>query len=130
VRRLPRAIPWLLVAGWAAAIFVVSAQPGSALPGGYSVQGHLGEYFVLGSLLVWALAPEGRSPSAVALAILLASLYGVTDEIHQQFVAMRTPDVFDWVLDTIGATAGALVAARILSRLARRSEQRADDPAD
>jgi len=130
VRRLPRAIPWLLAAGWATAIFVVSSQPGTALPGGYSVQGHLGEYFVLGALLVWALSQDRLDRSTVVLAIVLASLYGVTDELHQNFVVMRTPDVFDWVLDTIGATAGALVAAMLLTRARRQREHREPDAAD
>lgn len=119
-RRIPRPLVWTFTATWAAAIFIVSARPGSTLPGGYSVQGHLGEYFVLGALLTWALADEDLSLSAVALAILLASLYGVSDEFHQHFVPMRTPDVFDWVLDTVGAMAGAFAARALLARLARR----------
>jgi VanZ family protein len=130
VCRPPRTIPWLLVAAWATIIFIGSAQSGSTLPGGYSIQGHLGEYFVLGALLVWALNPDGDRRSAIVLAILLASLYGITDEFHQRFVVMRNPDVVDWMLDTIGATAGALTAAFVLSRAARKREQRADSPTD
>ena len=128
-RRIPRTIPWLLAASWAAAIFFVSSRPGNALPGGYSVQGHLGEYFVLGGLLVWALAYPGPKAKTIALAILLASLYGITDEVHQHFVPMRTPDVGDWVLDTVGATVGALTAAWLLSRSTRRRTERSPDSA-
>lgn len=126
--RIRRLVAWTLAAAWACAIFLVSARPGSTLPGGYSVQGHLGEYAVFGALLTWALADEDNSLSGVVLAIVLASLYGVTDEFHQHFVAMRTPDVVDWVLDTIGAVAGAFAARMLLVRLARKSirpEQRA-----
>lgn len=83
------------------------------------MQGHLGEYFVFGALLFWALRPRYAADVAATLAIVLASLYGVTDEFHQHFVVMRTPDVTDWGLDTIGALAGAVVVALILRRLAR-----------
>lgn len=102
---------------WCAAIFVVSSRPGSTLPGGYSVQGHLVEYFILGALLLWALIPRFGAESAVVLAVILGSLYGMTDEFHQHFVAMRTPDVTDWGVDTLGALAGALVAAFVIHRL-------------
>ncbi len=128
-RRIPRVVPWLLAAVWAAAIFVVSSRPGSTLPGGYSVQGHLGEYFVLGGLLAWALAERHPWRETIVLAVLLASLYGITDEVHQHFVPMRTPDVVDWILDTLGATAGALTAAWLLARTAHRSTERLHDSA-
>lgn len=123
-RRISRRLAWTLSAAWAGAIYFVSSQPGNALPGGYSVQGHLAEYFVLGALLTWALADDDLSVSTVALAILLASAYAVTDEFHQRFVVMRTPDAFDWLLDTVGATAGAFAARGLLARNARKSTGR------
>jgi hypothetical protein len=122
-RRVPRAIVWLLTVAWAGTIFFFSAIPGTKLPGGYAVQGHLGVYFVLGALLTWALSDDELSLSSVALAIFLASLYGVTDEFHQHFVPMRTPDVLDWVTDTVGATAGAFFAWALLTRSARRQAE-------
>ncbi len=113
------AVRWLLVTLWAGAIFYVSSRPGSTLPGGYSVQGHLVEYFVLGALLVWALSVRRLDRTTVLLAVVLASLYGVTDEFHQRFVVLRNPDVLDWVVDTLGAIAGALAAWALLRRTAR-----------
>ncbi len=53
-------------------------------------------------------------------AVVIASAYGVTDEFHQRFVVMRTPDVYDWVLDTIAAFAGAWLALVVLHRMADR----------
>lgn len=120
--RWTRRLPWTAVALWAAVIFAVSARPGSTLPGGYSVQGHLGEYFILGALLFWALSARRAARSALALAVVLGSLYGITDEIHQHFVVMRTPDVTDWGLDTIGALLGAMTAyglGRLRARISR-----------
>jgi hypothetical protein len=119
-RRVPRPIVWLLTAAWAGVIFTFSAIPGSSLPGGFSVQGHIGVYFILGALLTWALADDEARLSTVALAILLASLYGVSDEFHQHFVPMRNPDVVDWVTDTVGAAAGAFSARALLARSARK----------
>ena len=60
-----------------------------------------------------------RSPSAymlvslagplsnLMLAILASFLYGISDEIHQAFVPMRSCDVFDALFDLLGAVLGA-----------------------
>ena len=104
-----RSLSWLLVAAWAGVIFYASSRPGSTIPSGWAVQGHLGEYFVFGMLLANALG-HGRPTLRVALfAIVVASLYGITDEFHQHFTPGRVPDPADWALDTIGATVGAFV---------------------
>jgi len=120
VRKVARWLPSLL---WACVIFYASSRPGSTLPGGYSVQGHLGEYFILGALLSLALAPARPWGRTVAIAIILSSLYGITDEFHQNFVAQRTPDVVDWGLDTIGAVAGALCAVAVREAVMRRRQR-------
>ena len=72
--------------------------------------GHLGEYFVLGALLYVALRVDLEPRRALILAVALASGYGMTDEFHQRFVPMRTPDVADWAIDTLGASLGAALA--------------------
>jgi len=120
LRSVARWLPSLL---WACVIFYASSRPGSTLPGGYSVQGHLGEYFVFGALLSLALAPSRPWGRAVAIAIILASLYGITDEFHQRFVVQRTPDVVDWGFDTIGAVTGALCAIAIREAILRRKQR-------
>ncbi|HEY0285091.1 MAG TPA: VanZ family protein [Vicinamibacterales bacterium] len=47
------------------------------------------------------------SRRAVLLAILISSLYGVSDEYHQLFVPGRTFDVLDMLADAIGSVVGA-----------------------
>lgn len=125
-RNLSRIAQWSAVALWAAAIFALSATPGSALPGGYSVQAHFIEYFVLAALLYLALSVDRNRRVALAVAIVLASAYGVTDEFHQSFVPMRMPDPIDWLIDTAGAVAGALFAAWALAAVAGRRGPRQD----
>ncbi|NTW28434.1 MAG: VanZ family protein [Coriobacteriia bacterium] len=106
-KRVSRPILWFFTVAWAGGIYAASSLPGSIIPGGYSEVGHLGEYAVLGILLSLALRVDRRVGVAFGLAVLLASLYGAADEFHQQFVFMRTPDMSDWALDTVGAFGGA-----------------------
>lgn len=73
---------------------------------------HAGMYAGLSALLVRALAGGWRRPVSRALALAaagLATLYGVSDEIHQAFVPSRHADWLDLVADAAGA-AGAAVA--------------------
>ena len=74
--------------------------------------GHFTEYLVFGVLIVRALrdADEWRWRHAV-MAIALATLYAVTDEVHQYFVPGRTAAVGDVVIDGFGAFAGQVVFA-------------------
>ncbi len=46
---------------------------------------------------------------ATVLAICSATLFGVTDEIHQYFVPLRHADVWDVVADAVGAFSGVLL---------------------
>lgn len=113
---------WAMVAAWMTAIFVVSSMPSSLLPSGAPGLGHLIEYSVLGGLLVNALLPTMSWRRAVALAVLIASLYGIVDELHQYFTPGRNPEVLDWIIDTLSAFAGALIAAGIARARRRKSK--------
>lgn len=114
------ALRWLPVALWMGVIFGFSTLHGSSVPGHYSSLGHLGEYTILGALMLQALALYLPPARAAALAVVLSSAYGVTDELHQAFVPGRTPDVVDWGVDTLGALLGALLLAYLIRKAARR----------
>jgi VanZ family protein len=75
---------------------------------------HFLQYGFLGLLLVLALRRglELRDwPAAVALAWLIGTLYGISDEFHQSFVPGRDASVPDAIADAIGAAVGAGLAA-------------------
>jgi VanZ family protein len=115
---------WGAVALWAGVIFRFSALPGSQIPGRFSEIGHFGEYAIFGGLLYLALRIDLDRGAATAVALIVASAYGVSDEFHQHFVVMRTPDVADWGMDTLGATTGAFTVAFLaawISRVRKRS---------
>lgn len=80
---------------------------------------HLVEYGILAALCYrafrWAAGPV-TPRQAVMLAILAASVYAVTDEVHQMFVPLREASWLDWTADTIGATIGSFGWSRLTSR--------------
>ena len=122
-RLLHAVVEWLPAVLWAAVIFRLSATPGSDIPSWFpSSLGHFLSYALLGACLV---IPFQRRPvwQAIVIAVAIASLYGVSDEWHQSFVPLRTPDVWDWATDTVGALAGASLAAWVVVRRARRAAQ-------
>lgn len=128
--RLPRTLlSWLPALAWAGVIFALSAQRGSRLPGGWSVEAHFAVYAVLGALVWFALGGPSTGVRGIVLAIVIASLYGITDEFHQSFVPQRTPDPLDWLTDTVGAAVGVAATAYIVGKVAVRKAQRSQGTA-
>ena len=71
--------------------------------------------------------PRVRGPiHQVIAAGLIATLYGISDEMHQSFTPGRSPDAFDVIADAVGATLGALVCVAIVARRRARMT-RVDD---
>jgi VanZ family protein len=82
---------------------------------------HLVQYGVLGFLLAHATFrtwPRRHPLRTASLALLIAVLWGLLDEIHQASVPGRASEALDLVADTLGATAG--VTGRYLVALATR----------
>jgi VanZ family protein len=100
----PRAAAWLPPAAVAGAIFYVSSLSRvPAVPvGGFDKVEHFTAYAVLAFLSCRAFAATGRD---ARWGLVLASFYGLSDELHQAWVPGRSSDVFDWVADTAGAAA-------------------------
>ena len=78
-------------------------------------------YGMLAGFLVRAFAGgrlRGVTWARGMVAVVLATLYGVSDEFHQLFVPGRSADRYDVLADCMGATAGAAIGwlAGALSR--------------
>jgi VanZ family protein len=124
---------WLLALLYMAGLFALSSvpdDPGKPGIGSYfprpSIQNalHVPAYALL-SYLMWrglrGPGPHGKAATfaqrhAALLAAVLATAYGVSDEVHQVFVAGRTASVTDALANALGAFA---VAAWALFRARR-----------
>ena len=72
--------------------------------------GHFGLFMLLGATLINALYRDLKDKRyAVLFSILGAMLYAVTDETHQIFVPGRTFEIFDILIDSLGATVGVMI---------------------
>jgi len=124
VKNMVRAVVWIPAIIWSASIFWLSSQsdipePDFWLPPFFDKLVHAFIYAILACLLYPAFRMLHVTPwTAACLSILLASLYGITDEWHQSLVANRSPDVFDWVADSIGACFVIAMARYELTKLA------------
>ena len=125
---------WLWIWGPAVAqmavIFMLSSLTGMpSLPGGLTdYTGHFIGYGLLGALATRAFARaewRGVNTSAAWRAVVLASAYGVTDEVHQWFVPNRSATVQDWFADVAGAIAGAILVLLLAQLRTRGRESRA-----
>ncbi len=108
---------WGPVVLWAGALFVASAQsdlgPAGRIPDYIS---HGAAYLVFALLLARALAggfPRMLSARAALLVVLLATLYGASDEYHQSFVPGRDASLADVAKDFGGAALGAWLYRRL-----------------
>jgi VanZ family protein len=102
---------WAPVVFWAAVIFVLSSIPdlGTGL-GTWDTAlrklAHTVEYAILGGRIF-------RAARSAPAAVLLASAYAATDEVHQAFVTGRHGSPLDWLIDAAGAVLGVALAARL-----------------
>jgi len=83
---------------------------------------HVIAYACLGALLLRAFNSvriQNKPKLIIALSILLSSLYGISDEIHQHFVPYRNADVVDAFMDIIGSVAGVYAYQFFVARNTR-----------
>ncbi len=79
---------------------------------------HFGAYSVVGALALVGSARRRLSLGRAALmeAVLVATVHGALDEVHQGFVPGRDASFGDLAADFLGACVGAWLCARFLSR--------------
>jgi VanZ family protein len=105
---------WGPVVLFMALLFMLSGRPGTDdLPGGISDKAaHFIAYAVLSALVLRALTDGFKSRPTLTragVAILIAALYGVSDEFHQGFIPSRHSEFADLIANGLGAMAGALI---------------------
>ncbi len=101
---------WFPPIGYALLIFALSSIESASLPSLRFALGdkliHLGEYGLFGFLFARFFVHLGwKNP--YLWAVLIASMYGAADEIHQFYVPGRTMEVYDWIADTLGGLGGS-----------------------
>jgi len=99
-------------------ILAGSSIPGHQLPKGFELTPdkliHCVEYLILGLLIFRWLDLEFTIQHAYVLftiTLLIGSTFGALDENYQRLTPGRTPDVWDWVLDTIGVLIAAIIGS-------------------
>ncbi len=120
-----RRVSLSLAIGWMATIFFLSSQPNLPTPYLFHNQDklfHFAAYGVLGVLLLMSFRYKipGYTGLQITMAVVLASLYGISDEIHQTFVPGRDAEVLDWAADTLGALTAVLILALIVKKTGLR----------
>ncbi|NTU42507.1 MAG: VanZ family protein [Nitrospirales bacterium] len=96
-------------------IFYMSGRShplGVKLPYGADKVLHCAGYAFLGFLLGNALYTRAREKTII-IGLIVATLYGLTDEIHQSFVPGRDASVYDLMADSAGSFVGLLLYRKI-----------------
>ncbi|TVY00653.1 VanZ family protein [Cohnella terricola] len=127
-----RYIPALLCMG---AIFFTSSRSGdqlnSVLPWFQQMLPSLSDfdpmhyvaYFALALTLAYGMGRMAFTWKGCLLNVAICLAYGVTDEWHQSFVPMRSPDPLDLLHDGMGAAAAALLVLLIAPLFNRRGSR-------
>lgn len=80
---------------------------------------HAGAYAILATL-IWRAMPKSKPRWwIIAITLVICSIYGASDELHQKFVPGRECALSDWIFDTLGATAATVVIS-LLPRSRRK----------
>ena len=88
---------------------------------------HFGAYAVMGILFYRAyqtLRIKDDPRMLILLSVLSASLYGISDEIHQHFVPFRDASIWDIVANTFGAVGGVYLYHLWVTSRAKRMAHR------
>ncbi|MBU2639596.1 MAG: VanZ family protein [Nanoarchaeota archaeon] len=115
---------WLPVYVYMVLIFYFSSDVVSGIAGiggGFnyiSYLKHLIEYSILGVLFYRGFFNSKFKKKSFNLSLILASLYGLSDEVHQYFVPGRICSSVDFGVDVVGVVIGILIIRRFYKFLA------------
>jgi len=105
------------------AILAGSSIPGDQIPKEFQLTPdkliHCLEYFTLGILVYrWLMLQFAfnKVHFLFLITLVLGAGFGALDENYQRLTPGRTPDIWDWVLDTIGVLLAAISGYWVWSR--------------
>ena len=113
---------WLPLLFYCALIFIQSSQPvPEHVPDFFFIDKvlHFSGYGLLGILFfrAYLTMPIKNKPRLlIFFSMASATLYGISDEIHQHFVPTRTADMWDVLADTLGSIFGVWIIHQFLTR--------------
>lgn len=111
IQSIKTSLPWARTGVFfvVAIIFAGSSIPSKNIPGIFSLTPdkliHCAEYAVLGFFLYHWLRLEFPSytPGKIStITFFIGSIIGIADENYQRLTPGRTPNFWDWVLDSVG----------------------------
>lgn len=112
---VPLIIYWII-------LFTATSLPAANLPS-VAISDkikHFGAFFGLSVLLSLTLLYQNKNllfkNYFLAAALVISSIYGLLDEIHQSFVPGRNSEFLDWVADSLGAAVGVFVVFYLLKK--------------
>jgi VanZ family protein len=110
---------WLITLTYMGLIYFLSSLSGDRLPGlshGLDKIVHTCVYAVLSFLYFHSLSSSGIKRHCFLIALLLTSIYALSDEFHQYYVPGRYASIGDLIADFIGAFIGSSLASVMISR--------------
>ena len=108
-------IYWFPILAYCLLIFLQSSRPPPNITPHWPFMDkvlHFFAYALLGALFLRAFNTtqiQHDSKLIIMLSIILSSLYGISDEIHQHFVPFRTADYKDALADIAGSILGVFI---------------------
>lgn len=131
---LYRFIAWIAVFIWAGVIFYFSSLQSVELSEDalwdfvWHKSAHLVVYAVLGFLLFIATGGAGKKDFRsqriyLVAALVISTLYAMSDEFHQSFVPTRSARLRDIFVDMIGASVGVTIAWKFIPILKMKRER-------
>ena len=117
---IPLGLYWLL-------IFILTSIPGKHMPTLFGVSDkfkHFGAYLVLAFLLNFAIILQGKykklSENSFYITLIITTIYGLFDEVHQIFIPGRSFDWWDLVADIIGSLVGIMLVNIIIKSYGKK----------
>jgi VanZ family protein len=120
---------WLPLVAYCVFIYIQSSYPSPQRLPSFEFSDklmHFGAYAVMGVLFYRAyqtLPVKSNIPLIVWLSMISASLYGVSDEVHQSFVPYRDGSLGDVIADVLGAVCGVYVYHRWIAAIKIRKKR-------